>query len=95
MVCRGLLYRSKTGGLGDFEVGINLPGGERDDNKTDVDRNNPGPRHVAVHLADTNKLFVYYSNIGDSPEKNYEVQYDLKTDSVDWSLWKGLCLLKK
>ena len=87
----GLLYRSKTGGLGDFEVGINLlPGGEeRDDNKTDVDRNSPGPRHVAVHLTDTNKLFVYYSNIGDSPERIMRCEYDLKTDSVDWSLWKG------
>ena len=88
----GLLYRSKTGGMGDFEVGFNiLPGGDtRDKNATDVDKNGSGPRHVAVHLTDTNKLYVYYSNIGDSPERIMRCEFDLKTDAVDWSLWKDL-----
>ena len=88
----GLLYRSKTGGMGEFEVGFNLlPGGDiREKNTTDFDRNGVGPRHVAVHLTDTNKLYVYYSNIGDSPERIMRCEFDLKTDSVDWSLWKDL-----
>ena len=88
----GLLYRSNTGGMGDFEVGFNiLPGGDiREKNTTDFDRNGAGPRHVAVHLTDTNKLYVYYSNIGDSPERIMRCEFDLKTDSVDWSLWKDL-----
>lgn len=86
------MYRSKTGGMGDFEVGFNiLPGGEnREKNIADVDKNGPGPRHVAVHLTDTNKLYIYYSNIGDSPERIMRCEVDLKVDSVDWSSWKKL-----
>ena len=76
----GLLYRSRDG-LTKFEEGPNpFPGSER----RDRDYNNPGPRHVALHRSGST-LWVYYSNIGDAPERILRCRLDL---SGDWKSWK-------
>jgi hypothetical protein len=75
----GLLYRSENGLTG-FVKGKNpLPGGDvRDENA-----NTPGPRHVALHRVG-NELRVYYSNIGDAPERILRCRIQL-TDN--WQTW--------
>jgi len=75
----GQLYRSEDG-RSRFVAGPNpLPGGEaRDENA-----NTPGPRHVALHRVG-NELRVYYSNIGDSPERILRRRIQLTTD---WKTW--------
>lgn len=75
----GLLYRSRDG-LAGFEKGPNpFPGSAaRDENY-----NTPGPRHVALHRVGK-VLWVYYSNIGDEPERLLRSQIQL-TD--DWRTW--------
>lgn len=75
----GWLYRSSDG-LSDFVAGPNpLPGGlDRDENA-----NTPGPRHVALHRLG-NELRVYYSNIGDAPERILRVRIPL---AGDWKTW--------
>ena len=75
----GLLYRSRDG-LKDFEEGPNpFPGSEL----RDKEFNSPGPRHVALHRSgDT--LWIYYSNIGDAPERILRCRLDLSGD------WKAL-----
>ena len=75
----GQLYRSKDG-LTNFEQGPNIfPGGE----DRGPDANKPGPRHVALHrVGDT--LWVYYSSIGDEPERILRCPVTL-TD--DWKKW--------
>jgi len=77
----GKLYRSRKG-LNTFEEGPNplrmtLPG--------DRDYNTPGPRHVALHRIG-NVLQVYYSNIGDQPEKIFRTRITL---APDWLTWKS------
>jgi hypothetical protein len=75
----GVLYRSDNG-LTRFVAGPNpFPGGEaRDENA-----NTPGPRHVALHRVG-DELRVYYSNIGDAPERILRRRIQL---SGDWKSW--------
>jgi len=76
----GLLYRSKDGLMG-FEQGPNpFPGSET----RGPEYNKPGPRHVALHRID-NVLWVYYSNIGDEPERIVRCSIQL---ADDWDHWK-------
>ncbi len=78
----GLLWRSKDG-LGDFEEGINpMPDAAGRDKPT---YNKPGVRHVALHrTGDT--LWVYYSSIGDAPERILRCPIQLKGD---WKTWRA------
>ncbi len=76
----GVLYRSKDG-LTNFERGPNpFPGGDL----RAGDLNEPGPRHVALHPVD-DVLWVYYSNIGDAPERILRSRIDLKPDWRSWT----------
>jgi hypothetical protein len=75
----GLLYHSKDG-LTQFQEGPNpFPGSAG----RDPNYNSPGPRHVALHLQGDN-LWVYYSNIGDAPERILRSRIRLVGD------WKDL-----
>ena len=75
----GLLYRSKDG-LTQFQQGPNpFPGG----GARDQNYNSPGPRHVALHLLGDN-LWVYYSNIGDAPERILRSRIRLAGEWKDW-----------
>lgn len=76
----GQLYRSKDG-LANFEQGPNVfPGGE----DRGPDANKPGPRHVAPHrVGDT--LWVYYSSIGDKPERILRCPVALTDDWKNWN----------
>lgn len=76
----GVLYRSKDG-LSQFDRSHNpFPGG---DLRTG-DLNEPGPRHVALHhVKDT--LWVYYSSIGDAPERILRSRISLNSD---WTTWR-------
>ena len=75
----GLLYRSQDG-LSRFAEGPNpFPGSEA----RDKEANTPGPRHVALHRVGK-ELRVYYSNIGDAPERILRRRIQL-TD--DWKTW--------
>jgi len=77
----GLLYRSKVGLTG-FELGPNpFPGSET----RGPEYNKPGPRHVALHQTG-NVLWVYYSNIGDEPERILRCSIRL---ADDWRNWKA------
>ena len=77
----GTLYRSQDG-LSQFVDGSNpFPGGtERDE-----EANTPGPRHVALHRVG-NELRVYYSSIGDEPERILRRRISLSTD---WRAWRA------
>ena len=76
----GLLYRSKDGTTG-FEQDPNpFPGSEA----RGKDYNGPGIRHVAVHRAG-GALWVYYSSIGDEPERILRCKLPLTSD---WKNWK-------
>ena len=76
----GLLYRSRDG-LKNFAEGPNpFPGSEL----RDPEYNRPGPRHVALHPSG-NRLWIYYSNIGDAPERILRCHLDL---TGDWKAWK-------
>ena len=75
----GFLYRSDDG-LTRFLAGPNsLSGGEA----RDANANTPGPRHVALHRVG-NELRVYYSNIGDAPERILRCRVQL---AADWKAW--------
>jgi len=77
----GRLYRSSDG-LSNFIGGPNpLPGGDT----RSGDYNSPGPRHVAI-LRVGPKLSVFYSNIGDAPERIMRASISL---TGDWSQWKA------
>ena len=77
----GLLYRSKDG-LTQFQEGHNpFPGSEG----RDQSYNSPGPRHVALQLVGDN-LWVYYSNIGDAPERILRSRVHL---TREWTNWKA------
>jgi hypothetical protein len=76
----GLLYRSRDGLTG-FEAGPNpFPGSSL----RELEANTPGPRHVAVYREGA-RLAVYYSNIGDTPERILRCHIDL---TGDWQTWK-------
>ncbi len=75
----GVLYRSRNG-LAGFERGHNpFPGGDR----RTGDLNEPGPRHVAL-LPEADGLWVYYTNIGDAPERILRARMTLQTDWREW-----------
>jgi len=77
----GFLYRSDNG-LTRFVAGPNpFPGGA----ERDREANTPGPRHVALHRVGS-ELRVYYSNIGDAPERILRRRIQLATD---WTQWKA------
>jgi hypothetical protein len=77
----GLLYRSRDG-LTNFEQGPNpFPGSEL----RDQSYNNAGPRHVALHRTGET-LWVYYSNIGDAPERILRRRIELTSN---WNEWKA------
>jgi hypothetical protein len=76
----GLLWRSKDGLTG-FEEGRDpMPSGEGRDKPS---YNKPGVRHVAVHRV-ANTLWVYYSNIGDAPERILRCRIELTSDWKEW-----------
>ncbi|HEY3325011.1 MAG TPA: hypothetical protein VGP72_31445 [Planctomycetota bacterium] len=78
----GLLYRSRDGKT-NFEEGSNpFPGSEL----RGKEYNAPGVRHVALHLS-SNHLWVYYTNIGDAPERILRCRLEL---TGDWTTWKPL-----
>ena len=77
----GQLYRSRNG-LTEFLEGPNpFP----DSASRGEEANNPGPRHVALHLAG-NELRVYYSNIGDAPERILRRRLTLTSDWKTWAI---------
>ena len=76
----GMLYRSADG-LTKFEPGPSVfPDGEA----RTRDLNGPGPRHVAV-LPENGALWVYYSSIGDAPERIRRARLAL---TPNWREWK-------
>lgn len=77
----GVLYRSRDGLTG-FEEGTNpfLAACSPSDNES----RNSRVRHVALHLV-KDTLWVYYTNIGDSPERILRSKIQL-TDN--WKNWK-------
>jgi len=78
----GVLHRSMDG-LTAFERGRNpFPGG---DLRTG-DLNEPGPRHVAL-LKQDDTLWVYYSSIGDAPERILRSRMTL---TPDWREWRAV-----
>lgn len=78
----GVLYRSRDGLTG-FEQGHNpFPGGEL--RKGDL--NEPGPRHVAL-LPEKSNLWVFYTSIGDAPERILRARIEL---TPDWKNWKAV-----
>lgn len=80
----GQLYRSRDG-LSGFEKGPNpLPEGAARAGD-DEGANTPGPRHVALKL-DGGALWVYYSSIGDAPERILRRRIAL---APDWTAWRA------
>lgn len=75
----GGLYRSSTG-LSEFSPGPNPVQKGRT-----LPFNDPGPRHVALDLQDQT-LWVYYSSIGDAPERIFRCRIDL---TGDWETWQA------
>ena len=73
----GYLYRSRNG-LTAFEKGPTPfpPGALRDKNH--------GVRHVAV-LQEGSGLWIYYTNMGDAPERIFRCRLEL---AGDWKTWK-------
>jgi hypothetical protein len=75
----GQMYRSADGLTGFVKGGNPFP----DSAGRDEQANTPGPRHVALHLVgDT--LWVYYTNIGDAPERILRRRVPLSADWRDW-----------
>lgn len=75
----GQLYRSRDGLTG-FVAGPN-PLSDGSDRGRDL--NGPGARHVASDLVGS-ALWVYYSNIGDAPERIMRRRLDLTGDWLGW-----------
>ena len=85
----GKLYRSRDG-LTNFEEGPNpFPGSDARDEAY----NNAGPRHVAVHRAG-DILWVYYTSIGDAPERIFRVSMKLAGDWNDWRVTEPVEVLR-
>lgn len=78
----GLLWRSADG-LSNFEEGIDPMAGAESRDKPVY--NTPGARHVAVQRTGS-ALWVYYSNIGDAPERIMRCRIDL---AGDWRAWRA------
>jgi hypothetical protein len=78
----GVLYRSRDGLTGSERGHNPFPGGDR----RTGDLNEPGPRHVAL-LREADMLWVYYSNIGDAPERILRARMRLH---ADWSEWRAV-----
>jgi hypothetical protein len=76
----GQMYRSHTG-LTVFEEGRN-PFPESIGRTKEA--NSPGPRHLALEPV-TGGLWVYYTNIGDAPERILRVFINTQGD---WNTWK-------
>lgn len=77
----GVLHRSRDGLTG-FERGHNpFPGGDL----RVGDLNEPGPRHVAVQCVG-DRLNIFYSSIGDAPERILHGVMVLKPDWRDWRI---------
>ncbi len=75
----GVVHRSADGLTG-FERGRNpFPGGE----SRTGDLNEPGPRHLALHRQGET-LWVYYSSIGDAPERILRAPIKLHADWREW-----------
>jgi hypothetical protein len=80
MAWGGRLFRSSDG-VRPFESGPNpFPGGGR----RAALSNSAGPRHVAIHDAG-GSLWVYYSSIGDEPERILRRRMDTEGG---WSRWR-------
>jgi hypothetical protein len=76
----GVLHRSRDG-LTIFERGHNpFPGGDR----RVGDLNEPGPRHVAVQCVG-DRLHIFYSSIGDAPER---ILHGVMVLTPDWRDWR-------
>jgi hypothetical protein len=76
----GVLHRSKDG-LSGFERGRNpFPGGDRRTAGLD----DPGPRHVAV-VREGQTLWIYYTSIGDAPERILRARLALTPDWREWT----------
>ncbi|MEI7808045.1 MAG: hypothetical protein WCJ07_06125 [Verrucomicrobiota bacterium] len=77
----GLLYRSRNG-LTAFEEGPNpFPPSEL---QGKVAIKNHGVRHVALHQ-EGSRLWIYYSNMGDAPERILRCHLEI---AGDWKTWK-------
>ena len=77
----GLLYRSRSG-LTSFEEGPNpFPSSELR-GKREI--KNHGVRHVAL-LREGSRLWIYYTNMGDAPERIFRCHLEL---TGDWRTWK-------
>ncbi len=76
----GRLYRSRDGLTGFEEGPIPFPGG----GDRDKWGNSAGPRHVAV-LPDGKRLWIYYTSIGDAPERIFRCAIDARGD---WRRWR-------
>lgn len=75
----GVLHRSKDG-LTPFERGHNpFPGAEL----RTGDLNEPGPRHLGL-LPRGDTLWVYYTSIGDAPERVFRARLDLPRNWQNW-----------
>ncbi|MBI5833920.1 MAG: hypothetical protein HZB16_16630 [Armatimonadetes bacterium] len=77
----GRMYRSDDGLTGFVQGGNPLP----DSDGRDEQANSAGPRHVALHRVDET-LWVYYTNIGDAPERVLRRKLAL---SSDWRQWRA------
>jgi hypothetical protein len=76
----GMLFRSADG-LTKFEAGPSVFPGET----RTGDLNGPGPRHVAV-LPENGALRVYYSSIGDAPERIRRARLALTPNWREWQV---------
>jgi hypothetical protein len=77
----GFLYRSRSGLTG-FEEGPNPFPPSEFHGKREI--KNHGVRHVAL-LQDGSRLWIYYTNMGDAPERIFRCHLEL---TGDWKTWK-------
>jgi len=79
----GVLFRS-VDGAANFETGIN---------PFQTDTSAPNVRHSALKL-DGKNLFIFYSRIGDNPERILLTRIDLETDWTKWKIFKEQTILQ-
>jgi len=77
----GQMYRSDDGLSGFIKGGNPFPGSADRDEQA----NSPGPRHVALHQVGET-LWVYYTSIGDAPERVLRRPVALVED---WRAWRA------
>jgi hypothetical protein len=76
----GLLYRSRDG-ISNFEEGPDpFPGSDL----RGKEFNTPGVRHVGLQR-EGDRLWIYYTNIGDAPERIFRCHLEL---TGDWKAWR-------